>query len=195
MGIACGGRDVYCFRMIDENSRRERGDGVSREEVEVILRGMRAVFGEAGRTGLARVLAGSKAKTVKEEWKKNPSYGAFLERSQPEILEMIDWCLDEEYLRVEKRDGYPLLLYAERGLAIDVELAAREFLEEMRERGFFWTKEELLNVIPHRTLERVLELMKEEGVENWREVLETWHERGTRRMKGWIGELGKEGEI
>ena len=30
--------------------------------------------------------------------------------------------------------------------------------------------------------------MKEEGVENWRSVLETWHKRGTKRMKGWIEE-------
>ena len=175
--------------MIDENVTRDQGAGLSREEIEIILRGMRVVFGEAGRTSLARVLAGSKAKTVKVEWKENPSYGAFLEKSQPEILEMIDWCLDEEYIRLEKRDGYPLLLFAERGLAIDIELAAGEFLEVMRERGFFWTKEELLNIIPHRTMQRVLELMKEEGVENWREGLDVWYERGTRRMKGWIEEI------
>ena len=42
--------------------------------------------------------------------------------------------------------------------------------------------------IPIRTLARMVELMKEEGVENWRGVLETWHERGTKRMKGWIEE-------
>jgi hypothetical protein len=86
---------------------------------------------------------------------------------------MIDWCLDEEFIRLEDRDGYPLLVYAERGLAIDIELAAREFSEEMREKGFLWTKEEMVGVIPLRTLTRVLELMKEEGGENWRSVLET----------------------
>lgn len=53
-------------------------------------------------------------------------YGAFLEKSQPEILEMIDLCLDEEFIRLEKRDGYPILLFAERGLAIDIELLMRE---------------------------------------------------------------------
>lgn len=179
-------REVYDVRMIDENPRRDQGRGLSREEIETISRGMRAVFGEAGRTSLARVLAGSRAKTVKEEWKTNPSYGAFLEKSQKEILEMIDWCLDEEFIRLEYRDGYPILLFAERGLAMDIELAAREFLEEMRARGFFWTKEELLSSIPHPTMQRVLELMKEEGLENWSGVLETWYERGTRRMKGWI---------
>ena len=41
---------------------------------------------------------------------------------------MIDWCLDEEFIRLENRDGFPILLYTERGLAIDIELAAREFL-------------------------------------------------------------------
>ncbi|MFT6241052.1 MAG: hypothetical protein ACJAQT_003147 [Akkermansiaceae bacterium] len=86
---------------------------------------------------------------------------------------MIDWCLDEEFIRLEDRDGYPLLVYAERGLAIDIELAAREFSEEMREKGFLWTKEEMVGVIPLRTLTRVLELMKGEGGENWRSVLET----------------------
>ena len=30
--------------------------------------------------------------------------------------------------------------------------------------------------------------MKEEGGENWRGVLETWHERGTKRMKGGLRE-------
>ena len=185
----------------DENFQRLVGreiepvPGLSREEIEIILRGMRAVFGEAGRPSLARVLAGSKAKTVKEEWKTNPSYGAFLEKSQQEILEMVDWCLEEEFIRLEKREGYPILLYAERGLAIDIELAAREFLEEMREKGFLWTKEEMVGRIPVRTLERMVELMKEEGVENWRGVLETWHERGTRRMKGWIEEALGGGEI
>ena len=111
-----------------EKGASEANDELSREEIEIILRGMRAVFGEAGRPSLARVLAGSKAKTVKEEWKTNPSYGAFLEKSNDEILEMVDWCLEEEFIRLEKRDGYPILLYAERGLAMDIELAAREFL-------------------------------------------------------------------
>jgi hypothetical protein len=165
------------------------GSGLSRKEVEIILRGMRAVFGEAGRTSLAKVLAGSRAKTVKEEWKTNPSYGAFLEKSHREILVMIDWCLAEQLIQLESRDGYPLLIYAERGLTISIELTAREFLEAMRERGFFWTKEEMVGQIPLRTLERVLELMKEEGVENWRGVLETWHERGSGRMKGWVEEI------
>lgn len=165
-------------------------NGLSREEIEAIMRGMRAVFTEGGRTSLAKLLAGSKAKNVKAEWRENISYGAFFEKSHKEILVMLDWCLDEGYIRIEKRDGYPLLHYAERGLAIDIELAAGEFLEEMRERGFFWTKEELLNQIPHRTMQRVLELMKEEGLENWREVLKVWNERGTKKMKGWISELG-----
>lgn len=176
--------------IIDENSQ---GDFLSevlpQQDIEAIIRGMRAVFGEAGRTSLARILAGSRAKTVKESWKSNPSFGAFLEKSHDEILQMIDWCLDEELIRVEKREGYPLLFYAERGLAIDIELAAREFMESMRERGFFWSKEELLSVIPHRTMQRVLELINGEGVEHWRDVLKTWHERGTRRMKGWIEEV------
>ena len=101
---------------------------------------------------------------------------------------MVDWCLDEEFIRLEKRDGYPILLYAERGLAMDIDLAAGEFLEEMREKGFLWTKEEMVGRIPIRTLERIVELMKDEGVEKWRGVLETWHERGTKRMKGWIDE-------
>jgi len=107
---------------------------------------------------------------------------------------MIDWCLAAQLIQLESRDGYPLLVYGERGLAIEIELAAREFLEAMRERGFLWTKEELVGQIPLRTLTRVLELMKEEGVENWRGVLETWYERGSRRMKGWIEALLK-GEV
>jgi hypothetical protein len=178
----------------DENLCRDAagncgaGNGLSRKEIEIILRGMRAVFGEAGRTSLAKLLAGSGAKTVKEEWKKNPSYGGFFEKTHREVLGMIDWCLENGLIELESRDGYPLLVYGERGLAIDMGLAAREFLEEMREKGFFWTKEELVQQIPHRTLTRVLELMKEEGVEKWRGVLETWHERGSRRMKGWIEE-------
>ncbi len=45
---------------------------------------------------------------------------------------MVDWCLEEEFIRLENRDGYPLLVYAERGLAIDIELAAREFLVASR---------------------------------------------------------------
>lgn len=76
--------------MIDENPTRDRGSDLSQEEIEIILRGMRAVFGEAGRTSLARILAGSRAKTVKESSKSNPSFGAFLEKSHDEILQMID---------------------------------------------------------------------------------------------------------
>jgi len=49
---------------------------------------------------------------------------------------MIDLCLDEEFIRLEKRDGYPILLFAERGLAIDIELAAGEFLEKIGEKVF-----------------------------------------------------------
>jgi hypothetical protein len=58
--------------------------------------------------------------------------GAWL-RKELALNAMIDWCLAEQLIQLEDRDGYPLLVYGERGLAIDIELAAREFLEEILE--------------------------------------------------------------
>jgi hypothetical protein len=102
---------------------------LSDDEIVAILRATDPIIASGGRTLLAKILKGSKDKAVlAHELDSNPYYGAFADRSIKLITNMIDYCIMNDYLRIEYDKKMPILLYTDRGWAIERITYANELL-------------------------------------------------------------------
>ena len=100
--------------------------------IRIILRGADDLIFSGGRGLLARVLKGSRQKAVLElELDRSPAYGALSKLSLDEITARIDWMIIYGYFRIEYDSHLPLLVYGERGWAIELETYANELLERL----------------------------------------------------------------
>jgi RQC domain-containing protein len=101
-------------------------------EIEAILRGADMIIARGGRTQLYKLLKGSRETSVIEHGlDRCPSYGFYRELPIDEVLRRIDWMIEHDYLRIEYDHRLPVLVFTERGWAIEVETMADELL-----RGF-----------------------------------------------------------
>ncbi len=105
---------------------------LSDEEIRIILRGADELIFIGGRGLLAKVLKGSRQKAILEhELDRSPAYGALSELSLEKITARIDWLIINGYFRIEYDYRLPLLVYGERGWAIERETYADELLERL----------------------------------------------------------------
>jgi hypothetical protein len=104
-------------------------------EIAAILRGADTMIGAGGRTQLSKLLKGSREKSVIEHGlDRCPSYGFYRELPIDEVLRHIDWMIENEYLRIEYSGRLPVLVFTNRGWAIEVETMAEELLRGFDER-------------------------------------------------------------
>ena len=78
-----------------------------------------AIISTAGRAGVTLILNGSRSKkALRNEWDKLPDYGALAHLSAKKITELVDWCIQHYWLRIEYTyDGIPLLFHTSNGWA------------------------------------------------------------------------------
>ena len=104
-------------------------DHLPKEEIRIILRGADDLIMSGGRTLLARILKGSRAKKILElELEHSPAYGAFSHLTIEEITARIDWLIVNDYLGIEYDYRLPLLVYRPRGWAIERKTYAAELM-------------------------------------------------------------------
>lgn len=105
------------------------------EDIKAILRGADDLIMRGGRTILAKVLKGSRAKDVLQSGlDKSPVYGFYRTLPADEILARIDWTILNKYLAIEYDGRLPLLIYTPQGWDIEREIYASEFLKGFDER-------------------------------------------------------------
>ena len=105
---------------------------LSDEEIRIILRGADDLIFSGGRGLLAKVLKGSRQKAVLEhELDRSPAYGVLSKLSLDDITARIDWLIINGYFHIEYDYRLPLLVYGERGWAIERETYADELLERL----------------------------------------------------------------
>jgi len=98
-------------------------------EIAAILRAADEMIGAGGRTQLSRVLKGSREKVIFEHGLDLcPSYGFYRELPIDEILRRIDWMIENDYLRIIYNGRLPVVVFTERGWAIEVEKRAEELV-------------------------------------------------------------------
>ena len=102
------------------------------DEIKVILRGADDLIMSGGRTLLAKVLKGSRAREVLNlGLERSPIYGYYRQLSLEDILARIDWVILNDYLAIAYDGRLPLLRYTATGWDIEKEIYADELL-----RGF-----------------------------------------------------------
>jgi superfamily II DNA helicase RecQ len=160
------------------------------DEKLVILRGADDLIGQGGRTLLAKVLKGSRDKKVLEhELDQSPVYGHFKEKKIADIVEMVDWMIEHDFLDIEYFGKLPMIVYTERGWKIEANQRADEFLREWDQ----WIEEGRsipdMDYLKGRNREMILLLLdkiKETGNRKYTPFLEAWEEVDYKKVRAAI---------
>jgi hypothetical protein len=127
--------DIGMSRKVQRVPYRLDARGVSsltHDEIVAILRGADELIGRGGRTQLSKLLKGSReANLLEHGLNRSPSYGFYRDLSLDEVLRRVDWVIEQGFLKIEYNYRLPVLVYTERGWAIEAGTMAEELL-----RGF-----------------------------------------------------------
>lgn len=147
------------------------------EDIRMILRGADELISTGGRSMLAKILKGSKDKTIfKYKLNECPAYGYYQDMKLDDISKCIDWMIKEDYLRIEYDYRLPLLVFSEKGWQIEKETFAQELyqrmcldVEEKKARVIFEMKE-----VNRQVVMCVLDKIEKDGTKEFLPYLEAW---------------------
>lgn len=156
------------------------------EDLKAILRGADDLVMRGGRTLLAKVLRGSRQRDVLAHGlDRSPVHGYFRGLSDEEVLARIDWAILHGYLDVVYDYRLPLLVFGEKGWAIERETYARELFAGFDARlaaGPPYGMEELRDRNRPMIL-RLLDLVEESGDPKYVPLLEEWARVDYRKVR------------
>lgn len=164
------------------------------EDIRMILRGADELISTGGRSMLAKILKGSKDKTIfKYKLNECPAYGYYQDMKLDDISKCIDWMIMEDYLRIEYDYRLPLLVFSEKGWQIEKETFAQELyqrmcldVEEKKARVIFEMKE-----VNRQVVMCVLDKIEKEGTEEFLPYLEAWKMLEVKKVAARIAEVEK----
>lgn len=162
------------------------------EDIRMILRGADELISTGGRSMLAKILKGSKDKTIfKYKLNECPAYGYYQDMKLDDISKCIDWMIKEDYLRIEYDYRLPLLVFSEKGWQIEKETFAQELyqrmcldVEEKKVRVIFEMKE-----VNRQVVMRVLDKIEKEGTAEFLPYLEAWKMLEVKKVAARIAEV------
>lgn len=164
------------------------------EDIRMILRGADELISTGGRSMLAKILKGSKDKTIfKYKLNECPAYGYYQDMKLDDISKCIDWMIKEDYLRIEYDYRLPLLVFSEKGWQIEKETFTQELyqrmcldVEEKKARVIFEMKE-----VNRQVVMCVLDKIEKEGTEEFLPYLEAWKMLEVKKVAARIAEVEK----
>ena len=164
------------------------------EDIRMVLRGADELISTGGRSMLAKILKGSKDKTIfKYKLNECPAYGYYQDMKLDDISKCIDWMIKEDYLRIEYDYRLPLLVFSEKGWQIEKETFAQELyqrmcldVEEKKARVIFEMKE-----VNRQVVMCVLDKIEKEGTEEFLPYLEAWKMLEVKKVAARIAEVEK----
>lgn len=164
------------------------------EDIRMILRGADELISTGGRSMLAKILKGSKDKTIfKYKLNECPAYGYYQDMKLDDISKCIDWMIKEDYLRIEYDYRLPLLVFSEKGWQIEKETFAQELyqrmcldVEEKKARVLFEMKE-----VNRQVVMCVLDKIEKEETEEFLPYLEAWKMLEVKKVAARIAEVEK----
>ena len=162
------------------------------EDIRMILRGADALISTGGRSMLAKILKGSKDKTIfKYKLNECPAYGYYQDMKLDDISKCIDWMIKEDYLRIEYDYRLPLLVFSEKGWQIEKETFAQELyqrmcldVEEKKARVIFEMKE-----VNRQVVMCVLDKIEKDGTKEFLPYLEAWKMLEVKKVAARIAEV------
>lgn len=164
------------------------------EDIRMILRGADELISTGGRSMLAKILKGSKDKTIfKYKLNECPAYGYYQDMKLDDISKCIDWMIKEDYLRIEYDYRLPLLVFSEKGWQIEKETFAQELyqrmcldVEEKKVRVIFEMKE-----VNRQVVMCVLDKIEKDGTKEFLPYLEAWKMLEVKKVAARIAEVEK----
>lgn len=164
------------------------------EDIRMILRGADKLISTGGRSMLAKILKGSKDKTIfKYKLNECPAYGYYQDMKLDDISKCIDWMIKEDYLRIEYDYRLPLLVFSEKGWQIEKETFAQELyqrmcldVEEKKARVIFEMKE-----VNRQVVMCVLDKIEKDGTKEFLPYLEAWKMLEVKKIAARIAEVEK----
>lgn len=164
------------------------------EDIRMILRGADELISTGGRSMLAKILKGSKDKTIfKYKLNECPAYGYYQDMKLDDISKCIDWMIKEDYLRIEYDYRLPLLVFSEKGWQIEKETFAQELyqrmcldVEEKKARVLFEMKE-----VNRQVVMCVLDKIEKDGTKEFLPYLEAWKMLEVKKIAARIAEVEK----
>ena len=162
------------------------------EDIRMILRGADELISTGGRSMLAKILKGSKDKTIfKYRLNECPAYGYYQDMKLDDISKCIDWMIKEDYLRIEYDYRLPLLVFSEKGWQIEKETFAQELyqrmcldVEEKKARVIFEMKE-----VNRQVVMCVLDKIEKDGTKEFLPYLEAWKMLEVKKVAARIAEV------
>lgn len=164
------------------------------EDIRMILRGADELISTGGRSMLAKILKGSKDKTIfKYKLNECPAYGYYQDMKLDDISKCIDWMIKEDYLRIEYDYRLPLLVFSEKGWQIEKETFAQELyqrmcldVEEKKAHVLFEMKE-----VNRQVVMCVLDKIEKDGTKEFLPYLEAWKMLEVKKVAARIAEVEK----
>lgn len=164
------------------------------EDIRMILRGADELISTGGRSMLAKILKGSKDKTIfKYKLNECPAYGYYQDMKLDDISKCIDWMIKKDYLRIEYDYRLPLLVFSEKGWQIEKETFAQELyqrmcldVEEKKARVIFEMKE-----VNRQVVMCVLDKIEKDGTKEFLPYLEAWKMLEVKKVSARIAEVEK----
>lgn len=164
------------------------------EDIRMILRGADELISTGGRSMLAKILKGTKDKTIfKYKLNECPAYGYYQDMKLDDISKCIDWMIKEDYLRIEYDYRLPLLVFSEKGWQIEKETFAQELyqrmcldVEEKKARVLFEMKE-----VNRQVVMCVLDKIEKDGTKEFLPYLEAWKMLEVKKVAARIAEVEK----
>lgn len=164
------------------------------EDIRMILRGADELISTGGRSMLAKILKGSKDKTIfKYKLNECPAYGYYQDMKLDDISKCIDWMIKKDYLRIEYDYRLPLLVFSEKGWQIEKETFAQELyqrmcldVEEKKARVLFEMKE-----VNRQVVMCVLDKIEKDGTKEFLPYLEAWKMMEVKKVAARIAEVEK----
>lgn len=161
-------------------------EDLSSEELRAILRGADDLIMSGGRNLLAKVLKGSRAqKVLALGLDDNPVHGFYRALSEEAILARIDRAIVDGWLAIEYDGRLPLLVFTDRGWAIEREARARELFDQLAEnarRGPPFEVEALRDR-NRSMIWRLLDLIEASRDPDFIPLLQAWSELDYRKVR------------
>ncbi|MFT9596758.1 RQC-minor-1 family DNA-binding protein [Mesobacillus sp.] len=171
---------------------------VSEDELSTILIAANEIIMYGGKGLLGKILAGSKDKRIyTADLHHSPMYGAFADMKQKEVMEKVEWVLDNGYLTTDEK--LSLLMYTDKGWDFVKDELAESVYTEFTLAAEFGRYEyldfilgqhpelkmDLLDLIEERDSKELIDILVEWlELENFKPIPERIHEVIQRLDKG-----------
>ncbi|MCK4665180.1 RQC domain protein [Candidatus Dependentiae bacterium] len=163
------------------------------KEIEVIIHAADHIVYSGGRNILTKILKGSRGKKILDNhFEEVPGYGYFKEISLEEITNKIDWCIINNYLKIEYDRRLPLIILSEKGWEIARRLMIDKLMKQIdgleNSPGNYYD----MTFLKDRSRQMILELLdkiKESENPKYIPLLKSWYKIDYKKVRKKIREV------